>query len=284
MIFRLRPRAGFTLIELLVVISIIVLLAALTMSGVSAVRHRQHVRNTDNILTKFQVGIDNQVKTLNNQARDEMRENGARFQALTVYCGGDPDRALALLMHAKVRQAFPQSFAEATATLNFGGVTFPPHKAYTSLAGLSGGTPEQQSAALLFAGLAKMGTGGSTFDMDDATSGSQMILNFNGATATAAKDAWGNPIAFRRFLEDPVLNASPFTNVRSALHDPFDTQGKLAGAWTNKVNAQSTLGGGIVFANNNKVVTPYSAGKDGVFGTGDDVFGFRLRQLGEQSK
>jgi len=296
----IRARAGFTVIELLVVIGILTILAGLIMAGVNAVRIRQQVRSTEDVVAKLQVGVDNQVKALVDQALKDRKDRTNDFQNLVALCG-DEDRAQALLVYLKLRHAFPQTLAEAQSnvTLTVGTTTYInwlPHKAYAGLAGLSGGTADQQSAALLYAGLSGMGAGGNAFATDDTTASAQIDIPLTGGSARVFKDAWGNPVGFRRFWQTPAANypgeldAPPYTNTKDAM-DPFDTQNKLS-TWTNttaKAAAEGVAfvpGGGQKFDGKNKVLTPFSYGVtktlDNPLGSVDDVLGYRLKKLGNK--
>jgi prepilin-type N-terminal cleavage/methylation domain-containing protein len=297
-----RARGGFTLIELLVVIAIITVLSALSVAAYSAVRKTQKVRTTDDILFKLQQGIDNQVKILNDQVRADRKNRTAAYSAVLTYCGGDEDRAEALLMYLKLRHAFPQTYAEATAnvTLALGGTTYlnwPPHKAYASLPNLSTGwTADQQSAALLFAALSSMAAGGSAFEMEATNSAQLDFMPPTGVTtARVFKDGWNQPVGFKRFYESLELDQPPYTNVKTGKLDPWDPLAKLATpttGWTalptlpgQKTTAEAVVfvsGSGAAFNNRNKSITAYSLGSDEAPGGNDDLFGYRLRKLGNR--
>jgi hypothetical protein len=288
-----------------VVIAIITVLAGLIMAGVTAVRERQQKRTTEDIVIKLQVGLDNQVKLIADQARKDRQAGTGQFRALVAYCDGDEDRAEALLMYCKLRQAFPQSWAEHTTTMTaaplvgqpgftVGGVNFPRHPAYASLPNVSTWPAEHQSAALLYLALTGMAAGGNAFASDDATTSAQIDLPIaSGGHARVYKDVWGTPIAFQRFFENPaVLNIPPYVNPNDAAAgrsvDPFDTQSKLW-RWTptpaaKKTAAQTAVG--ATFNGNNKVISVYSAGVDKVYDNlgNDDVLGYHLRKLGEKSQ
>jgi prepilin-type N-terminal cleavage/methylation domain-containing protein len=289
---RIQTRRGFTLVELLVVIGIIVTLLSLLMAGFSAVRTRQQEKATDDIVFKLETAIDNQRKEIVAQAAKERRERSAVFTALLGYCDNDEDRAQALHTYLKLRHAFPQTWAEAQMDVvipGFPQVNLGRHKAYLSFQTYSGGTPHDQSAALLYAMASNMGTGGATFATDDATAGNQSSVTFTGGAATVFKDAKGTPIGFKRFYESAELNAAPYTNAKSGFLDPFDPLGKLA-TWnptpaTKKSSAEGLLGTTFRNSNNlnnNKTITAYSFGQDRQPNSADDVYGFRLFKLGNR--
>jgi prepilin-type N-terminal cleavage/methylation domain-containing protein len=280
-IVRNYTRRAFSLIELLVVIAIITILAGLVMAGVSAIRTLQQSRTTDDIVTKVQNGIEVQRKAMTDQARADRRARTQDFQNLLTYCGGDEDRAEALLMYLKLRHVFPQTYAEATSNVTIAGyINWPPHKAYAGIPNLSSLSAEQQSAALLYFALLNMGASGNSFEMDSVNSAKMDIAT----GVTVFKDGWNNPVGFKRFYEAAELNNSPFTDVKSTFKDPYDVLGKLSG-WnptpsTLKTNAQTAVGSN--FDNNNKSITAFSAGQDKAYNTADDVFGYRLLKLGNK--
>jgi type II secretory pathway pseudopilin PulG len=284
----LAPAARtFPLVELMVVLGIIVVLIALLMSAVSAVRIRQQERTTDDIVYKLQQGIETQRKALVDQALADRKTRTPDFVNLVTYCGGDEDRAQALLTYLKLRHSFPQNYSEATTNVTIPGViNWPPHKAYAALPNVSSWSAHEQSAAILFTGLSNLGTGGNSFATDDATGSANGPWTANGVSSTVFKDARGNPVGFRRFFETAELNAAPYTNVKSGNKDPFDPMGKLATvslpAWTpaQKIQAQGAVG--ATFDNINKSITAYSFGQDKTPGTGDDVYGYRLLKLGNK--
>lgn len=291
-----HTRRGLTLVEILVVLAIMTLLVALVMAGVSAVRDRQMVNSTSDTVRKLQQAIDTQVQSLVDQAAADARNRTTDFQSLLSYCGNDTDRAQALLTYLRIRHAFPQSYTEATSNviLTLGAQTYinwPPHKAYSSLpVAISTWSPEEQSAALLYLGLSKMGTGGAAFASDDGTAGNQ-DANWRESGVTVYTDSWKRPICFARLHENAMLNASPYANPKpnAPSLDPFDPLGKLGGtasnSWGNKGAAQTQLG--VAFSINNKVITPYSWGADkksnGLDPNSDDIVGYKLRQLGSNS-
>ena len=54
-------RGGFTLIELLVVVSILAILAALTLAGISRVRSGQYKATTEGTVKKAQIALNHRV-------------------------------------------------------------------------------------------------------------------------------------------------------------------------------------------------------------------------------
>jgi len=273
---------------MLTVVAIITVITGLVLAGVSSVRKRQRAHTTDQNVLKIQEGIDNQAKILRDQVRADRKNGTQDYRNVLIYCDNDPDRAEALLMLLRLRHAFPQNYAEATSNVVLPGcINWPPHKAYAGFAGATAGTAtaEEQSAALLFAALSSMAAGGNGFEMDAANSMQAPLLVGN-INATIFRDAWGNPVAFKRYLSALVqieLDLNPYTNVKNNLKDPYDPLGKLS-SWNptvpqRKIDAQNAVG--ALFDNHNKVNTAYTAGEDQTPGTTDDVFGYRLGKLGQ---
>src|SRR6476660_5801483 len=119
-----RParRAGFTLIELLVVIAILAVLSALIVGGIARVKESQQGAVSSQTLTKLQKALENQWKVTCDLARDEKRTidtptPNPQFKSIVAICGGtehgSKERAEALWMHMRLRNAMPHTFAEA---------------------------------------------------------------------------------------------------------------------------------------------------------------------------
>ena len=235
-----RQRPGFTLIELLVVITIIAILIAFSFGGVMRVRTSQQVRSSEDIVEKVQLAVDNQYKAITAQAYKEISGGGTtpEAQSLINYMGGDTDAAQALLTYCRIRQNFPQTFAEVqlapngtlltTTVPNGPAVTYftiPGSGAYfftksnflpfASMAATNL-TPSQQSAALLYAAVADTGTGGITFDaVATNTAHFDFTPKGGGTTIHSYKDAFNQPIGFCRFgtnVELQVTNAGQTIN------------------------------------------------------------------------
>lgn len=283
-------RTAFSLVELLVVIAILAVLAGLTMSGVSYVRVRQQTRTTEQIVFKLQEAVDQLVKATVEQVRKERLSRSSVFTSLLPYCDNDEDRAEALLLYCRLRHNFPQSFDEARSGLVIYSINWPPHTAYNDLPA-GNGPPELEAAVLLRKAVSRLGIGGANFASDDLMGTAQAELPWpGGGTVPVFTDAWmpvdadGNPtpITFRRFYHtSPDLQKPPFINPKSGSHDPFDPLGKLAD-WSNRSDAQSRLV--VLFDGTNRVITVQSAGYDRSYNTLDDIWGYRLRQIGARGQ
>jgi prepilin-type N-terminal cleavage/methylation domain-containing protein len=259
-----KSKSGFSLIELLLVLSILAILAGLALSGIRYVRIRQQNRVTEQTLFKLQEALDQLVKATSEQVRRERITRSNVFTGLLPYCSYDEDRAEALLLNCRLRHTFPVTFAEAGSNLTIpaAGINWPPHTAYADLPA-AGGPAELESAVLLHHALSRLGVGGANFASDDVLGSAQTDTPLGRAFVDAwgPRDAQGNfvPIRLRRFdtatpLPFPFADPLPFT-------DPLN---KLA-----QINISPI-----------RLITVQSAGPNRKYDDSDDIWGYRLRQLG----
>lgn len=297
-----RPtRPAFTLIELLVVIAIIALLVSLSTAAYQRARVNATVRTSESVVTKIQMGLDNQVKIIADKVREDRSkpalQRSNELQTLTTACDGDEDRAAAVLLYCRLRQYLPQTQPELAApNFTVGGVTFPRPVAFSGLAGI-GGTPEQVSAAALYAALVGQSQGGNSFAADEALTGQQMDLTLGAVlNARVFKDGWGNPIPFVRFYQSAELDAPPYCDGKfgtgaSPGKDPFDSWGKiytgttgLSAAVRGQVQGLGTSSLSTFAFGHNTTPMAYSFGltktPDSPIGSIDDILGYRLRSVG----
>jgi prepilin-type N-terminal cleavage/methylation domain-containing protein len=288
---RRLPRTAFTLVELLVVISIIALLLSLSTAAYQRVRISQMVRTSEDVVVKVQMGLDNQVKIIADKVRGEalLATRSQDFTDLMPFCGGDEERTAAVLMYCRLRQNFPQTAAEVSATsFTVGTVVFRRPVAFNSLGtAITDPSVDKVSAAALFAALNGQSIGGNTFATDDALSGAQIDIPVTGATSGTArvfKDGWGNPIGFKRFYQSAELDDPPYSDAKLGIgaKDHFDPRYKIynwAGATAgNRATLQAAVGAPAW--GRNTTVTAYSWGLDKAANNADDILGYRLRSIG----
>ncbi len=202
-----RPRRGFSLIEILVVISIIGVLTAITAGAMFRLRASQTVSNTEGTLSKIDRLVMGRWSAVVDQAKKTVPA------ALIDRCGGDKERATAIWVYATVKNEFPMTFAEAKATTNLG-ASLTPRRVFSDVANATYApalTPEEESAALLFAGVNATGNGGSAAGGDGLN---QQVGNTSpdGKGAAVYKDGWGVPILFLRHATGGEINTPPFSH------------------------------------------------------------------------
>lgn len=293
------PRAAFTLLELLVVIGIIALLATITVSAVFHLREGQTEVNTSRDLRKIHIGLEQQWKAAVDTINTKEKPSDKLLDACKNSDGSrNNDRAKALHLKLRLRQEFPQTFAEfRSAVANF--PEYNPKQLYQKAlgpnwTGVKGRSPEEESAVLLLLILSQ-GRGGIEFNTQDVATVQTRSLS-DGTQVRVLVDRWSNPISFRRWAldTDPVLgelNQPPFVDPKAPAnkYDPQDPDAKLQGNWQNKdawINEfakyfpQGSLTYPAPFDGMNRGPFVFSFGKDGNPMTADDLFSFRLQSTG----
>jgi len=289
-------RPAFTLIELIVVLGIIALLATLSVAGVMRVQKAQREINSDRTLRAVQIGLDQQYKAAVDKIATE-NPHDLIVQA-TMNANGAPDmtRAKALHMKLRLRQEFPQNYAEARfqfpapyAALN---AQYGPKPVYIAAIGAGNGTPTTEAAALLIVVLSQT-RNGVTFNVKEA--GPVDTIDVGGKQVPVLVDAWGTPLCFRRWATDAEpdardeLNTTPFVTQQQLAAgncDPADREGKLRQAWIGKPIALTWFVQPLPqvadpFDGRNRGPFVMSAGQDKNYATPDDLFSFRLQQAGK---
>jgi prepilin-type N-terminal cleavage/methylation domain-containing protein len=311
-------RAGFTLIELLVVIAILALLAALIVGGIARVKESEQGRVNTQTLTKLQKALENQWKVTCDQARDDRRSYdtptpNVQFKQIVELCGGrgeqgSVERAEALWMHMRLRSAMPHTFAEARTPVSITGkdrngttvgpVTIPASNTFSQVDPTKTTLSQDQQSAVLLYMILGQGARGANTSVDDSMQGAMTSIadGGTGTTYTAFKDAYGNPVIYRRFYQNAEMDAPPYVRAGLQITDPLDPVGRLK-LWTPGGNLANNRTAAVTavfspaqpsntatdFTGRNKMATAISAGSDGVLdlsGSTDDAFGYRVLRQG----
>lgn len=259
-----RPRAGFTLIELLVVIAIMGILMSLIGAAVFktiTVRKRSFTQQS---VDKLYLQLQRHMKAVIDDARTEQIP-----PAVLALAGNDPNRARIVWIKLRLKQQFPQSYAEA---LQPAPGYINPEPAYGRiLAGRSAANkPETESAACLLMALTARTRRGVEQSADFLSPNEKQDTDGDGIPEIC--DAYGKALAFFRWPTPPsgdpnftMLTAAPpggvNPNPSAPFQDPQDPTGTLqAGGWGG------LAGVGIPTPNQYMVPVIVSAGADGRMG------------------
>ena len=304
---RVHTRPAFTLIELIVVISIIALLAAISISAVFRLQETSRESNTNKTLLKVQMGLDPQVKAARDTIAKETPSDWVKTWTSSRDSNNnlvpDPIRAKALHMKLRMRQEFPQTYAEARALL--GDPMYGSKLMYRNAIGAGSSTPDLEAAALLVVALSQ-NRGGITFSVEEI--GRTEVRDIGGKQMRVILDEYGTPICLRRWATDGELNSLPAdelnqqpfvspSQIASGNKDPDDPEGRFRNPAPRQWDASYKTQAELLFTSVLPTVAdplpdfpvvsrnrgPYvvSAGKDKLFVTEDDLFSFRIQGSGK---
>lgn len=261
------PRRGFTLIELLVVISILAVLAGLTVGVIGSIRRSTMKSATETRISAVASGFDQQWKAVIDNAKDDDKNNQQGIpSAVKSIAGDDSRRALVIWTKVKLKWEFPQNFTEAlTGVRGADGTQYlPPQPMYVRELNAAGVTQLTQcaaptdtenlmkeSAVCLRLALQKSRRGMS-FNAGEAVGASGTgTITITGADGTSRDfqafiDSWGQPIVLIRwpfgagYASDN--NQPPFRQLsnRNEVIDPQDPERTLQSpAWWAMNNGQN---------------------------------------------
>ncbi len=275
-----RPaRHGFTLIELLVVIAIIAVLMSLILAGVMKALTLQNNKNTKGELTKLETARAKAYRQVIDAAKSE-----SPCLLASTWANGNAQLAQVLHIKLRLRQEFPQSFAEVTNPL---GVPAKPSYLRALQNAQPGHSANEQSSIMLYLAL-KESRRGSEFDPDSSLAAQEIRTTTDGLKVIV--DAFGNPIVFIRWPALPTLDPNAATSsmlvntlttaVKTPLIDDEDPENQMSVnnyVWFATPNGQqfaaSCHGPSLVGT------APYplrpviaSTGFNGKFGDSDDLY------------
>ncbi len=231
-----RKTAGFSLIELLVVIAMLAVLAALATGAYFRVRGNAQVKATEETLSKASSGFMQIWSAELDNARDSyagkagFAQYAPQVDNAKAIAGGDVDRAKALWTYLWMKNAFPQTIAEATAPTNLAvtGYLTATLPARSVFAGMTAGTLSNadQAAAILHRIMTQKGSRGQTYN-EEAIGSLSLVLP--GTTHRVFTDAFGNPITYVVFSVGVQndLNSAEYVKGNNPSRDPFDPTGTL---------------------------------------------------------
>ncbi len=254
-----RSRAGFTLIELLVVVAILAVLSAIGVGAFFRVRASSEIKANETTVAKMTTGLNKAWSAGRDSAEKEFKDNtySNQIATITTIAGGDRDRAKALWMYFRMKNEFPQTFAEAKAATTFsvtiGGTTYtatlPAKRTYVANAALNTAVVPapvapvtaadqvaDQAAILLYILITEKGSRGEMF-ADEAAGALTGKVTIGSNEFKVFTDTYGKPLTYARYATNGEITTPPFTKTGVTSQDPFDPLNKLGAPWTIPGNA-----------------------------------------------
>ena len=240
MIQRNSPgRRGFTLLELIVVMTIIAIIASLSMGVYFRVRQSQTESAAVTTVNKLQSQLDQQWKAVLDNARDDARAGKIGTIATTTLGGGDSRRELVIWTKIQLKLEFPMTFDEAVNWPATVGVN--PKSSYFRAIQAAGITPATnlqedqkllESAVLFYMAVTQGRRGVAGFNPIDHLGphavGDVVIPHYNSSTSFKVfLDSWGQPITFIRW-PTAKPNGQPGNPADEINAAPFATFGKIS--------------------------------------------------------
>lgn len=231
-----KRRTAFTLVELLVVIAIIAVLASMIVGATMRVIGVQSQKNTELLVGKLGTELNKQWQAVVDQADKEQPPG-----AVMTLASNDGPRARVIWIKLKLKQQFPETFAEATNPDGAGGAYIGPDPFYANELAGAPTLPANVQNSVCLGLILKNSSRGAVFDID--TLSPREIDLVPGSSLKYIRDDWKDPVGFRRFpYNDTDLN--PGGTPAAGFNDPVDPTGKLSnGTW---VAAQGTTYQGLV--------------------------------------
>lgn len=249
-----RTRPGFTLIELLIVMTIIAVLAALTISASMRFISVSEVRNTEVLVQKVHDAFAKHWKAVIAKANQEQIPDAVFNFAVPVTSQTEQaQRARVLYIKLRLLREFPMNIDEATHPQDTSGPQkikyfLPPNPTYvkalnpTGMRSSSGSAAENSACLLLALTKAHSGIVTNEEDFGAGTVAEALTASGNNPAAKGLVDFWRQPLVFCRWptgnAEVSALNpAVPGSPQAKAFCDPQDPNGLLI-PWASSNNGK----------------------------------------------